>query len=102
MITTSACITKAYYHARNCASRKTRQTRVVISGKVLFVPVGDPAARQVVRRHLDGDAIADEDADTILAHLAGDCGEHDVFAVIEAHFEKGVGLLIDDSALRRN
>ena len=81
----------------NATKRRIYETR-----KVLLVPVGDPAARQVVRRHLDGDTIANEDADAILAHLAGDCGEHDVIAVIEAYFEKGVGLLIDDSALRRD
>jgi len=74
----------------------------VKAGRVLLVPVGDPAARQVVRRHLDGDAIADQDANAIFAHLAGNRGEHDVFAVIEAHFEKGVGLLVDNGALRRN
>src|ERR1051326_1428338 len=103
MRTTSACITKAYYHARSVASRKTRQRPVSLKpGEVLFVPVGNAAARPVVGRHLDGDAIADEDAEAVLAHLAGNCGEHDVVAVIEAHFEKGVGLLVDNRALRRD
>ena len=68
----------------------------------LFISISDSAAGQVVRRHLDGDAIAHEDADAILSHLAGNRGEHDVFAVVETHFEEGVGLLIDNRALRRD
>jgi len=38
----------------------------------------------------------------MLAHLAGNSREHDVRAVIQLHFEKCVGLLIDNRALRGN
>jgi len=38
----------------------------------------------------------------MLAHLAGNSREYDVRAVIQLHFEKCVGLLIDNRALRRN
>jgi hypothetical protein len=68
----------------------------------LFESISNSAARQIARRHLDTDAIADEDADAILSHLAGDGREHDVVTIIEADFEEGVGLLIDNRALGRN
>ena len=68
----------------------------------LLVPVGNSSARQVVGRHLNTDAIADQYPDTILTHLAGDGGQYHVFAVVETHLEEGVGLLVDNSALRRN
>src|SRR6185437_13210738 len=42
----------------------------------LLVAIDDAAARQIVGRKLDCDAIASENADKILAHLAGDMGEH--------------------------
>ena len=67
-----------------------------------LVPVGNSSARQVVGRHLNTDAIADQDPDTILTHLAGDGGQYHMFAVVETHLEKGVGLLVDNGALRRD
>src|SRR3989337_2057709 len=44
-------------------------------GLPLLQSKGDPAAREVVRRELDLDAVAREDADVVLAHLPGDRGE---------------------------
>ena len=38
----------------------------------------------------------------MLAHLAGNGGQHDVGAVVELDFEKCVGLLINNRALRGN
>ena len=64
--------------------------------------ISDSTAREVVWRHLYADAVADQDAYAVLAHLAGDCGQHHVRAVVELHLEEGVGLLVDDYALRRN
>ena len=63
----------------------------------LLVTVDDAAARQIVRRELDGDAITGEDADEILAHLAGDMGEH-LMLVIELDPKHGVGQRLDDRA----
>ena len=103
MRTTSACITKAYYHARIGSVTEIRaKTDFKDCYESLFVSISDSAPRQVVGRHFDGDTIAHEDADTILAHLAGNRGEHDVVTVVETHFEEGVGLFVDNRALRRD
>src|ERR1700688_4421428 len=45
------------------------------TGWGLLVAEDDPAARQVVGRKVDPDAVADQDADVELAHLAGGVGE---------------------------
>ena len=69
----------------------------------LFVDSGlSPAIRdaafcQVVRGDLDGDGVAAQDADIVLAHLAADVGGHDV-AVFEFDSEGGVGKRLDDGA----
>ena len=68
----------------------------------LFEPVGDAAAGEIVRRHFHADAIANKNADTVLSHLAGHCRQHNVVGVIQLNFEEGVGLFVDDSALRWN
>jgi hypothetical protein len=66
----------------------------------LFEPVGDSSARQIVGRHFDTDAVAYQNAYAMFAHLAGNRREDDVRAVVQLHFEKGVGLLVDNCALR--
>jgi hypothetical protein len=38
----------------------------------------------------------------MFAHLAGNRREDDVRAVVQLHFEKGVGLFVDYGALRGN
>jgi hypothetical protein len=48
------------------------------------VPKVDAALRQVVRRHLDGDAVAGEDAYAAQAHLARGVRHH-CTAVVERH-----------------
>ena len=65
----------------------------------LFESIGDAAAREVVRRHLYADSIANQDAYAMLAHLAGNRRQHDVSTVVELHFEKRVGLFVDYRAL---
>src|SRR4051794_40719479 len=40
------------------------------------VPVGDPAAGEIVGGELDLDPVARKDADVVLAHLPGDRREH--------------------------
>src|SRR4051812_8158621 len=47
-----------------------------------LVTEGDPSARQIVRRDRDGDAIAGENSDAKLSHLAGGGGEQ-LMAVVE-------------------
>ncbi len=56
----------------------------------LFVAVGDPAFRQVVRSELDRDPIARQNADVMLAHLAGDVRGYDV-AIIQFNAKHCVG-----------
>jgi hypothetical protein len=68
----------------------------------LLISVGNSSARQVVGRHLNTHAVANQDPDTILTHLAGDGGQYHMFTVVETHLEEGVGLLVDDGALRRD
>jgi hypothetical protein len=68
----------------------------------LLIPVRDSAASQIIGRHFNANAIADQDANAILTHLARDGRQHHVLGVIELNLEECVGLLVDDSALRWN
>lgn len=59
--------------------------------------VGDPALGEVVRRKLHGNRVAAQDADVVLAHLAGNmCG--DDVPVLQPHAESCVGQRLDDGA----
>jgi len=40
------------------------------------MPEGNPGLAEIVGGHLDVDLVADADADEVLAHLAGNMGEH--------------------------
>src|SRR5579871_1060427 len=60
----------------------------------LFVPVYNPAARQVVRRKLDGHLIAGQNADEVLAHFAGDVRQHLVL-VLQLHAEHRIRQRLD-------
>src|SRR5712691_11694115 len=62
------------------------------------VAVGDAAAVQVVRGELDLDFVAREDADVVLAHLAGDRRENAV-AALELDPEHRAGQRLYDLAL---
>src|SRR6202035_3411655 len=59
------------------------------AGWGLLVAEDDPAARQVVGREVDPDAVADKDPDVELAHLAGGVGE-DGLAGLQLDLEHGV------------
>ncbi len=59
-------------------------------GATIRVTEGDSRLAEVVRRHLDVNAIAHADADEMLAHFAGDVGE-DFVAVGEGHAKHGAG-----------
>src|SRR5437762_9854976 len=65
----------------------------------LFKSIGDAAAREVVRRHLYADPIADQNAYAMLAHFAGNRCQHDVRTVVELDLEESVGLFVDYRAL---
>jgi hypothetical protein len=62
------------------------------------VPVDDAGAVEVVRRDLDPDAIARQDADPVTAHLARHVSE-DLVTVVEHHPEHRVGQCLDHFAL---
>ncbi len=70
--------------------------------KLLLVSISDTPARQIVGRQFDADAVADENAYAIFAHLAGNLCEHDMLRVIELHLEKRVGLLVYNQAFSGN
>src|SRR5207247_4696467 len=56
---------------------------------LLAVAVNDAAARQVVRRELDADAVAGRDADEVAPHAAGRVRD-ELVAVLELHLEHRV------------
>src|SRR5713101_3898982 len=56
---------------------------------LLAVAVDDAAARQVVGRELDADAVARRDADEVAAHAAGRVGD-ELVAVLKLHLEHRV------------
>src|SRR3990170_4357683 len=67
-------------------------------GRASAVAVGDPPARQIIGRKLDLYAIAEQDADVVAAHLAGEVGQHRVVVVqLDAKLRRRQGL--DDGAL---
>jgi hypothetical protein len=81
-------------------SRKTDKLKFVVLR--LFESVGDSSAGQIIGRHLYADAIAHQNAYPMFAHLAGNSRKHDVRAVVQLHFEKGVGLFVNYCALSGN
>src|ERR1700747_3594627 len=60
----------------------------------LLVAIDDAAARQIVRRKLDGHFVSRKNADEILAHLAGDMRQNLVL-VFQFDAEHGVGQRLD-------
>src|SRR3954462_9807263 len=61
------------------------------------MPVDDPRAVEVIRRHLDPHPIPRQDPDAEPSHLARHMSEDDV-AVVELHPEHGVRERLDDLA----
>src|SRR5699024_3006595 len=59
--------------------------------------VGDAALGQVIRRDLHGNGVTTQDADVVLAHLAGDVSRYDM-PVLQFDAESGVGQCLDDRA----
>src|SRR5215207_2111072 len=64
---------------------------------LLAVAEGDPAAREIVGRELDLDAVAGGDADVVLPHLPRDRGEHGV-PFVQLHPEHRARERLDDLA----
>jgi hypothetical protein len=46
--------------------------------------------------------VAHQNANAILAHLAGNLSQYDVIAVVEPDFEEGVGLFVNYQSLGGN
>jgi hypothetical protein len=67
----------------------------------LSLAVHNSPLGQVIRRDFDCDPVAGDDADEILAHLAGDMGE-DAMAVLELDHELGVGKRLHDAPFGTN
>ena len=57
--------------------------------------VNDPALLEVVRRDFDGHPVTRNDADEVLAHLAGDVGQNAV-AIFQLDHELGIGQSLDN------
>src|SRR5262252_3693459 len=76
-------------------------TAVCPSSSTRSGAVGDPTARQVVRRDFDGHAVARDDADEVLAHLAADVSE-DLVPAVHLDAELGVGEGLDDRAFEHD
>jgi hypothetical protein len=63
----------------------------------LFVAVRDASLRKVVRRKLDVDAVAHQDANAVSTHAAGYRREDKVVGVVDLHLKESVRLFIHDN-----
>ena len=43
---------------------------------ILFIPIHNPAARQIVRRKLDGDLVSRKNSNEVLSHFSRDVRQH--------------------------
>jgi|SRR6516164_5290598 len=71
-------------------------------GALLSITVSDPATGEVIRRHFDNYAVTDKNADAMPSQLAGNRGQHDMLAVVEADFEECVRLFVNNCAFGGN
>src|SRR3954454_16683670 len=79
------------------AGRRARAAPIASISASSPMPVDDPRAVEVIRRHLDPHPIPRQDPDAEASHLARDVPEDDV-AVVELHSEHGVRERLDDLA----
>ena len=77
----------------------SRKIGFILPTAYSLVPVRNSAPRQIIRRHLNADAVPNQDANSVLPHFSGDSREHDVLRIVELHFKESIGLLVDDRAL---
>src|SRR5437773_4232816 len=63
-----------------------------------LVAVSDSASRQIIRRHLYTYTVADQNTNSVFAHLAGNRRQHHMLSVVELNFEESVRLFVDDGA----
>src|SRR3954447_2353741 len=81
---------RSYFHSQTFWPRRPFDSCPAIGAQLdLLVAVGDPPALEVVRRDLDLDTVAREDADPVHSHLSGAVGQHFV-PVLELHFEHSI------------
>src|SRR5207248_3583142 len=64
-----------------------------------FMPEGDAALGQIVRRHLNGDAVAAKRLDPVPLHPSGGVSEN-LMLVIEKHPKTGLGEHVDDGTFK--
>src|SRR3546814_13543090 len=72
-------------------ARTSRMARA----STLLETIGNPTLGQIIWGELDEHFVADEDADAVLAHLAGGVAE-DLMLVFQFHAEHGLGHQLDD------
>src|SRR2546430_16835162 len=65
---------------------------------LVAVAVDDAAARQVVRRKFDANAVAGRDADEVATHAAGSVGD-ELVAVLELHLEHRIRQSLRDGGV---
>src|SRR5215470_2081246 len=70
---------------------------ILVSRRGLFETERDSTAGEIVRRELDLDPVAGENADVVLAHLPGD-GREDAVTAVELNPEHRAGERLDDLA----
>ena len=58
--------------------------------------IGDSAFRQIIRRHFNVHAVADQDADAVAAHSARNLRHHDMLAAVDLDLKAGISLFIDN------
>src|SRR5919112_2699885 len=91
--------TQAAARSRSSSRRASAMARQPSHGPPgLLEAVRDAPAREVVRRDLDPDAVAREDADAVAAHLARKVTEH-LVPVVELDAEHQAGQGLGDLAL---
>ena len=68
---------------------------------ILSVSVNDTTAFEVVRSHLNHNAVARQDADVVHTHFAGDVSKYDM-AVLKLDTEHRIGQGLNDRTLELN
>ena len=80
------------------AGRALRGARLKEPGSEALLAKGNATLGQVIGRQLNLYLVTGEDADVVLAHLAGDMGRDNV-TIVELDAEHGVGQGVDHRAI---
>lgn len=62
------------------------------------MPVCDPSLGEIVRRELNVDTIAHQDANSVAPHAARDRREDNMFRIVDLYFKESIRLLVHDDA----